>query len=687
MASNGSNDHQHRHDRFDNIQAWPATRSSISSTISPAPAATFSCTTTASGRAVTPTRRSAAPRAGLRRASAGSASARATRWCSGVKTARSGSSRSGDACSTAWSWFRSTIAPRRNFSPGSSGSSRPDSCSSVRTCRRSRSTARTSGSCTSSTGIRRAQPLAGSGDRAAADHSREAAPPGGRPRRRRRDHLHVGRDRRAQRRGHHASERPGEHRAGRARSAQIPALGAALLPAPLPESAAVEPHVRTGDGDVHPADAARHGACSCAATTRPTSSRRSGRGGCPCSSRCPRFSTCCASTCCGWRRKRRRRGRSSTSRSAGGGTGTSIGCSGSSSGASSSAPRRSNRSSKRSGRELGFVVIQGYGLTETAPIVSLNHPFGTRKGSVGKAMAGVEVKIAADGEILVRGENVTTGYFNAADETARAFEDGWFHTGDVGEVAADGQMFIRGRKKEMIVTPEGLNVFPEDVERALQHVAGVRDSAVVGIATGGEERVHAVLVVDPGVDPDAVVRAANAELDDHQKIRRAVIWPEPELPRTEGTRKLKRAAIREWLRTGAAPRAAASDGRQAERAGGEVRGPRGSGVDDHARGAGLELARTRGADGRARGCISDASGRRRVCRRSRRGAAAHAGRGRGHRRHAAARSGGFPDLEPIARGAGGPPHQPADLDPAARPRVRLAARSRVSSISGRSADR
>ncbi len=208
--------------------------------------------------------------------------------------------------------------------------------------------------------------------------------------------------------------------------------------------------------------------------------------------------------------------------------------------------------------ELGFVVIQGYGLTETAPIVSLNHPFGTKRGSVGKAIAGVEVKIAPDGEILVRGENVTTGYFNAADDTARAFEDGWFHTGDVGEIAPDGQMFIRGRKKEMIVTPEGLNVFPEDVERVLNHVPGVRDSAAVGVATGSEERVHAVLVVDPGIDPDAVARAANAELEDHQKIRRAVVWPEPELPRTEGTRKLKRAAIREWLRTGATPRAAPS---------------------------------------------------------------------------------------------------------------------------------
>ena len=204
--------------------------------------------------------------------------------------------------------------------------------------------------------------------------------------------------------------------------------------------------------------------------------------------------------------------------------------------------------------ELGFAVVQGYGLTETAPIVTLNHPFAMRKGSVGKPIAGVEVKIAPDGEILVRGENVTKGYFNADQETARAFEDGWFHTGDVGEIAPDGQLYIRGRKKEMIVTPEGLNVFPEDVERVLHTVPGVRDSAVVGAPIGSEERVHAVLVVDPGVDPEAVVKDANARLDDHQKIRRALVWPEPELPRTEGTRKLKRAAIAEWVRTGASPR-------------------------------------------------------------------------------------------------------------------------------------
>jgi long-chain acyl-CoA synthetase len=204
----------------------------------------------------------------------------------------------------------------------------------------------------------------------------------------------------------------------------------------------------------------------------------------------------------------------------------------------------------------GFAVIQGYGLTETAPIVSVTHPFHIQAGSVGKAIAGVDVMIAPDGEILVRGANVTGGYFEAEAETATAFEGGWFHTGDLGKIAPDGRLFIKGRKKEVIVTPEGLKVFPEDVERVINQVPGVRDSAAVGIATGTEatgERVHVALVVEPGIDPDAVVHDANRRLEAHQKVRRALVWPQGDLPRTEGTGKLKRMAIREWIRSGAVP--------------------------------------------------------------------------------------------------------------------------------------
>jgi long-chain acyl-CoA synthetase len=197
-------------------------------------------------------------------------------------------------------------------------------------------------------------------------------------------------------------------------------------------------------------------------------------------------------------------------------------------------------------RKLGFVVVQGYGLTETAPVVTLNHPFRASRGTVGAPIAGVEVRIAPDGEILVRGENVTSGYFNAAAETAAAFEDGWFHTGDVGELDSSGRLIIKGRKKEMIVTAQGLNVFPEDVERALLAQPGVKDAGVVGIRADGEERVHAVLVLEPGADLGAIVRAANATLEDHQRVWSSSVWPSEALPRTEGTQKLKRLELQRW---------------------------------------------------------------------------------------------------------------------------------------------
>jgi long-chain acyl-CoA synthetase len=202
---------------------------------------------------------------------------------------------------------------------------------------------------------------------------------------------------------------------------------------------------------------------------------------------------------------------------------------------------------------LGFVVVQGYGLTETAPIVTLNHPLRASKGAVGKPIAGVEVRIAEDGEILVRGENVTRGYFNAPEETRSAFRDGWFHTGDIGSLDEEGRLHIRGRKKEMIVTPEGLNVFPEDVEKALNAQPGVRESAAVGAPVSGSaaERVQAVLVLDAEADLDTIVRNANLALQDHQKIRAAAVWPGRELPRTEGTKKLKRRELRDWLMRGA----------------------------------------------------------------------------------------------------------------------------------------
>lgn len=198
-------------------------------------------------------------------------------------------------------------------------------------------------------------------------------------------------------------------------------------------------------------------------------------------------------------------------------------------------------------RRLAFVVVQGYGLTEAAPIVTFNHPFRTRPGSVGVPVSGVEVRIAEDGEIVVRGENVTRGYVGEAGEAGAALQDGWLRTGDIGYFDEAGRLYVRGRKKEMIVTPEGLNVFPDDVERVLLEEPGVVDAAVVGLTRNGEERVHAVLVLEPGADGATVATAANGRLLEHQRVRGTSVWPAAELPRTPVTRKLRRAEIRAWL--------------------------------------------------------------------------------------------------------------------------------------------
>lgn len=199
---------------------------------------------------------------------------------------------------------------------------------------------------------------------------------------------------------------------------------------------------------------------------------------------------------------------------------------------------------------LGYAVIQGYGLTETAPIVAWNHPFKPRHGTVGRPLEGVDVRIADDGEILVKGPTVTSGYVNAPEETRTALEGGWFHTGDLGAFDDAGHLVIRGRKKDVIATPEGLKVFPEDVERALEATPGVREAAIIGRRTDHAESVHAVLVLQPQADPEAIVRTANQTLEPHQRIRDFSVWTEGPLPRTEPMRKLRRFEIRRWVEEG-----------------------------------------------------------------------------------------------------------------------------------------
>jgi long-chain acyl-CoA synthetase len=194
---------------------------------------------------------------------------------------------------------------------------------------------------------------------------------------------------------------------------------------------------------------------------------------------------------------------------------------------------------------LGYAVIQGYGLTETTSLVSVNHPFRIGRGSIGKSVPGMEVKLAEDGEILVRGENVAPGYWHDSGAAPVLDADGWFHTGDLGERDADGNLFFKGRRKNVIVTPEGLNIFPEDLEAELRKEPGVRDAVVVGLERDVNAEPCAVLLLrDHSTDAAAAVAAANTRLAPFQRIRRWLVWPEVDFPRTP-TQKPALARIRE----------------------------------------------------------------------------------------------------------------------------------------------
>lgn len=183
-------------------------------------------------------------------------------------------------------------------------------------------------------------------------------------------------------------------------------------------------------------------------------------------------------------------------------------------------------------RRLGYAVIQGYGLTETTSLVSVNHPFRTGKGSIGKALPGMEIKLSAEGEILVRGENVASGYWQERTPEAMADAEGWFRTGDLGEMDAEGNLFFKGRRKNVIVTPAGMNVYPEDLEAALRRQAGVRDCVVVGIERNGNAEACAVLLLEQDANAAAIVDSANQSLAEYQRMRRWVVWEEPDFPRT-----------------------------------------------------------------------------------------------------------------------------------------------------------
>ncbi|MFN0152071.1 MAG: AMP-binding protein [bacterium] len=229
-------------------------------------------------------------------------------------------------------------------------------------------------------------------------------------------------------------------------------------------------------------------------------------------------------------------------------------------------------------REMGFEVVEGYGLTETAPVLTMNPLGATRPNSVGQPLPGVQLWISRPdsngvGEVVVAGDNVMRGYYERPDETARVLSNGWFRSGDLGYLDADGYLYLTGRIKDLIITAAGKNVYPDEVEAHYKGLAGVKDFTVIGVRPKGAlgEEVHAVVVPQepaPGAPAESAAELAArleaafttraARLPSYQHVAAVHVW-DGDLPKTS-TLKVKRARVKAMIemRLAGASRAAAS---------------------------------------------------------------------------------------------------------------------------------
>jgi len=222
---------------------------------------------------------------------------------------------------------------------------------------------------------------------------------------------------------------------------------------------------------------------------------------------------------------------------------------------------------------FGIPVYQGYGITETSPVISAEQPRGRRLGSVGRMLPGIQVRIDAPnedqvGEILVAGPNVMQGYYNNPQATTEVLQDGWYRTGDLGRLDPEGYLSICGRVKNLIVTPNGKNVYPEEVENELLKSPYIAEVMVYGHRVGScAEEVHAVIYPNQEelenlagkrgkgaltvADLEQLIRdevlAAGRGLADYKRVKRFTIR-EDEFPKTT-TRKIKRFAVEASLFT------------------------------------------------------------------------------------------------------------------------------------------
>ncbi len=204
----------------------------------------------------------------------------------------------------------------------------------------------------------------------------------------------------------------------------------------------------------------------------------------------------------------------------------------------------------------GYALIQGYGMTETTALVTLNHPFKIARGSIGKPLAGREVKIGEDGEILVRGASIAAQVWRDGQLQPRG--DEWLATGDLASRNAAGELVFAGRKSDVIVTSAGLNIHPQDLEAVLRKQPGLQAVLVVAYDSPTGPAPLAVLTADDDLDLQPAIEEANRELAAFQQIRYWLRWPQPEFPRTS-TGKILRRVVQSWAQQSLSSDGAAAD--------------------------------------------------------------------------------------------------------------------------------
>lgn len=186
-------------------------------------------------------------------------------------------------------------------------------------------------------------------------------------------------------------------------------------------------------------------------------------------------------------------------------------------------------------RNFGITVLNGYGITECSPVVAVNRNKDWRDGSVGRVLPGCTVKIAENGEILIRGNNVMLGYYHNEEATKEALEGGWFHTGDLGKIDEDGYFYITGRIKNLIITSSGENISPEEMENQILHDPAVAETVVFG----KDNVLAAVIVPDKTAGADRtyfekMLDRINEGQPAYRQIKQLIIRTEPFLRNSTG---------------------------------------------------------------------------------------------------------------------------------------------------------